>query len=60
MAYVARDGERDAPTGLKKAQAATNRLQELLLSEMRPGRPGHEVHAAAMARARAEGLEAMI
>ncbi len=60
MAYVARDGEQDAPAGLKKALAATNRLQELLLAEMRPGRPGHEVHAAAMARARAEGLEAMI
>ena len=45
MAYVAREGELDAPAGLKKALAATNRLQELVLQEMRPGRPGFEVHA---------------
>jgi Xaa-Pro aminopeptidase len=60
MAYVARPGERDAPAGLKKAMAATHRLQDLVLAEMRPGRPGLEVHEAAMARARAEGLEAMV
>jgi Xaa-Pro aminopeptidase len=60
MAYVARPGEKDAPPGLRKALAATTRLQDLLLAEMRPGRPGFEVHEAAMAKARAEGLEAMI
>src|SRR5512137_2059231 len=60
MAYVPRPGEAGPPPGLVKALAATNRLQELLVAEMRPGRPGFEVHAAAMARAEAEGLKAMI
>jgi len=60
MAYVPRPGETAPPPGLSKALAATNRLQELLVAEMRPGRAGSEVHAAAMARAEAEGLKAMI
>jgi hypothetical protein len=60
MAYVPAPGETAPPPGLVKALAATNRLQELLVAEMREGRPGAEVHAAAMARAQAEGLQAMI
>jgi Xaa-Pro aminopeptidase len=60
MAYVARPGELDAPPGLRRALAAANRLQDLLLAELRPGRAGHEAHAAAMAKAGAEGLSAMI
>jgi hypothetical protein len=60
MAYVPRPGERAPPPGLVKALAATNRLQDLLLAEMKAGRPGFEVHAAAMERAAAEGLQAMI
>jgi Xaa-Pro aminopeptidase len=60
MAYVARPGETAPPPGLVKAMAATNRLQDLLFAEMRAGRPGFEVAAAAMARAGAEGLKAMI
>jgi hypothetical protein len=60
MAYVAHPGETAPPPGLVKALAAANRLQDLLLEEARAGRPGFEVHAAAMARAGAEGLSAMI
>jgi hypothetical protein len=60
MAYLPRRGEEGPPPGLVAALRATNRLQELLLAEMRPGRPGHVVHAAALARAEAEGLRAMI
>ncbi len=58
--YIPRAGETDVPAGLKRALANTNRLQDILLAEMAPGRKGHEVYEAAMAKARAAGLEPMI
>lgn len=59
-AYILREGERSVPAGLALALANTNRLQDILLSEMRPGRSGQEVYSAAIERARAAGLNAMI
>jgi len=58
--YVARDDEKDVPAGLKRALANSNRLQDILLSEMKPGRTGEEVYTASMERAQADGLQAMI
>ncbi|MGH9262614.1 MAG: M24 family metallopeptidase, partial [Acidimicrobiales bacterium] len=60
MGYVLRDGERDAPPGLKRALAGSNRLQDLLLAEMRPGRSGNEVLAATLAAMRAEGISGTV
>ena len=59
-AYVLLPGERDAPAGLKRALANTNRLQDSLLSHARPGRSGAEVYEATMADMKRAGLEAMI
>jgi len=56
MGYVLRDGERDAPEGLKRTLHNSNRLQDLLLEEIRPGRTGNEALAATLARMRAEGI----
>ena len=58
--YVAREGETDVPAGLKRALANSNKLQDILLSEMRPGQTGEEVYSASMERAQADGLQAMI
>ncbi len=58
--YIPREGESDVPAGLKRALANTNRLQDILLAEMKPGRKGNEVYDAAMTKARAAGLEPMI
>lgn len=55
-AYVLRDGEGEAPAGLRAALAQGNRLQEILLDEIAPGRSGNAVLEAARARALAEGL----
>lgn len=55
-AYVLREGETEAPAGLRAALAAGNRLQELLLEEMRVGRTGNEVLRSARERASGEGL----
>jgi len=60
MGYVLRDGERDAPEGLKRALLNSNRLQELLLAEMRPGRSVNEVLAATLATMRAAGINGTI
>ena len=59
-AYVLQPGETDAPPGLKAALAQGNRLQDILLAEMKEGSTGNEVLAAALKRARDEGLRPSI
>jgi len=60
MGYVLRQGETDAPGGLKRALANSNQLQDFLIAEMRPGRTGNEVLAAALAQMRAAGINGTI
>lgn len=60
MGYVLGDGETDVPQGLKAALAASNRLQDIVTDELRPGRTGNEVLAAAQARMRAGGIDGTI
>jgi Xaa-Pro aminopeptidase len=59
-AYVLRPGETDAPQGLKDALAQGNRLQDILLGEMKEGSTGNQVLAAALKRAKEEGLKPSI
>lgn len=59
-AYVLRAGEHEAPAGLRAALAAGNRLQDILLAEMRAGRTGNQVLLAAREQALAEGLQPSI
>lgn len=54
--YVLRDGETDAPSGIKKALANANRLQDILLDEVRPGRTGNEILRAVLTKMKAAGL----
>jgi hypothetical protein len=56
MGYVLQAGETDAPAGLYAALRNANRLQDILLEEMVPGRSGNEVLHHTLARMRAEGL----
>jgi len=60
VAYVLRDGEADAPAGLKRALSDGNRLQDILVREFREGRSGNETLAAALAAAKTAGLVAKI
>jgi Xaa-Pro aminopeptidase len=60
MGYVLRSGERDVPDGLKVALANSNRLQDILLAEMKPGRTGNEVLTAARAAMQAAGIDGTI
>jgi hypothetical protein len=60
MGYVLRDGETDAPPGLLVALANANRLQDIVMREMRPGRTGNEVLASSLAAMRAGGIEGTV
>ncbi len=56
LAYVLRQGETDAPFGLRSVLAAGNRLQDIHAGEFVAGRTGNEILAATLEKAVAEGL----
>ncbi|TVP51185.1 MAG: M24 family metallopeptidase, partial [Gemmatimonadales bacterium] len=60
MGYVLREGETGVPAGLQACLATANRLQDILLAEMEPGRSGNQILAAALERMRAEGIDGTI
>jgi Xaa-Pro aminopeptidase len=60
MAYVLRPGETDVPDGLKAALLQSNRLQDIVVEHLRPGRTGNEVLAASLAAMRAEGIDGSV
>ena len=60
MAYVLKEGETDAPEGLRAAMANTNALQDALTSTARPGLTAGEVYDATMAVMDARLINAQI
>jgi Xaa-Pro dipeptidase len=61
MAYVLRDGEKDAPEGLKRALANTHALQDaMMLRASRPGRSAADVYDATMAEMKERGIDAKV
>jgi Xaa-Pro aminopeptidase len=60
VGYVLREGEKDVPQGLRKALENSNRLQDLLLVRMKPGRSGNDVLADTLAAMKAAGIEGAI
>jgi Xaa-Pro aminopeptidase len=60
MGYVLRDGETEPPPGLRAALGRTQRLQDLLLAEMEPGRTGNDVLGRTLARMRADGIDGTV
>ena len=60
MGYVLREGETDVPAGLKQALARSNRLQDLVLEELRPGRTGNEVLRTVLGRMKQEGIDGTV
>jgi Xaa-Pro aminopeptidase len=56
--YVLRDGETEAPEGLRTALRTGNRMQDLTTEALTVGRTGNEVLAAARTAAAAEGIDA--
>jgi Xaa-Pro aminopeptidase len=60
MGYVLREGERDVPAGIKAALANSNRLQDIVMQEIRPGRTGNEILRASLARMTSAGIDGTV
>jgi Xaa-Pro aminopeptidase len=60
LAYVLNEGEMDAPQGLKDALAQGNRLQDILMAEMKAGLTGNAILGSALKKAKEEGLKPSI
>ena len=60
MGYVLRQGESDVPAGLKEALANGNKLQNIVLAGLRPGRTGNQILAESLAAMHAAGLKGTI
>ena len=56
-AYVLKEGEVAPPLGLQKALTNSNRFQDILFEETRPGRSGNEILRATRAKLASEGIE---
>ena len=56
-AYVLKPGETDAPAGLKKALANANAMQDIAMTEIRPGRTGNEILSSVLEGMKAKGID---
>ncbi len=59
-AYVLRPGETRPPDGLRRALANAVALQDIVMSEIRPGRTGNEILAASLQRMRAARIDGTV
>ncbi len=55
--YVLRVGETEVPAGLTKLFGPSNRLQDITIDELKPGRTGNEVLSASLKRMREEKID---
>lgn len=60
MGYVLLDGEAGPPAGLKTALANSNKLQDIVMSEIKPGRTGNEILKSSRAKMTAAGLNGTV
>lgn len=60
LAYVLKPGETEAPEGLRRGLAGSNRVQDIMRGHFAVGRSGNEVLALARRDAIAEGLDPSI
>jgi hypothetical protein len=60
MGYVLRAGETDVPAGLKLALENGNRLQDIVLARLQPGRTGNEILADSLKAMAAAGINGTV
>jgi Xaa-Pro aminopeptidase len=56
MGYVLLPGETQPPEGLRRALATSNRVQDIVMEEVRVGRTGNEILRSSLDRMRREGI----
>jgi len=57
---VLKVGETDAPAGIKKAMLASNRLQDITTTELRPGRTGNQILLSSLSTMKRENIDGTI
>jgi hypothetical protein len=60
MGYVLRPGELDAPEGLRHALSVGNKLQDIVIDELEPGRTGNEVLERSLSRMQGAGIDGTV
>jgi Xaa-Pro aminopeptidase len=60
MGYVLMDGETDVPAGLKRALTNSNKLQDIVVGEIKPGRTGNEILKSSRAKMAAAGIDGTV
>jgi Xaa-Pro aminopeptidase len=60
MGYVLVDGETGPPPGLKRALQNSNRTQDIVMAELKPGRTGNDILKSSLAKMKAAGLEGTV
>ena len=60
MGYVLRAGESEPPAGIRRALENSNKLQDLLMERIRPGRSGNEVLLDTLEAMRGAGIKGSV
>jgi hypothetical protein len=60
VGYVLREGETDAPAGIRKALENSKRMQDIVMAKMQVGQSGNEVLEEALKAIRAEGIKGTV
>ncbi len=60
MGYVLKENEKDVPAGIKKALSNSNRLQDLLMERLKPGKTGNEILQDTLAAMKAAGIKGTV
>jgi Xaa-Pro aminopeptidase len=60
MGYVLREGETAPPAGIRSALTQANRLQDLLMDRMKPGRSGNQVLTDTLAAMKEAGINGSV
>ena len=60
MGYVLHVGESEAPAGLRRALSASNRLQDIVMQELRVGRTGNEILRTSLEEMRRGGIDGRV
>ncbi len=60
MGYVLRPSETEPPAGVRQALANAQRMQDIVMEEMKPGKGGNQVLRAALERIRALGIKGTV
>ena len=60
MGYVLLPGETQPPAGLRKALVASNRLQDIVMRQLRVGSTGNEILRASLAEMKHAGIEGSV